>query len=156
MTQPTVVFFGPDELGSPKVFLRTLLYSTSKRGHIVESMWVKLRHAEASQLFNIWVYGDSALVRGSGLHVAENGVVCNHHFLLPYGAKYDFAPGEHRVEIYASLVKGSKELLLSQITLSLTEGDAAGLKWSTSGVYFDWAPDSRKYEPHIHVRPDAT
>lgn len=29
MTQPTLVYFGPDGLGGgPKVFLRTLLYST--------------------------------------------------------------------------------------------------------------------------------
>ena len=35
MTQPTVIFFGPDSPNSPKVFLRTLLYSTSKRGQII-------------------------------------------------------------------------------------------------------------------------
>lgn len=41
MTQPTVIFFGPD--GGPKsdephwkVYLRALLYATSKRGRIVE------------------------------------------------------------------------------------------------------------------------
>lgn len=42
MTQPTVIFFGTDgparssEIPPPKVFLRSLLYSTSKRGRIVE------------------------------------------------------------------------------------------------------------------------
>jgi hypothetical protein len=40
MTQPTVIFFGPDGLGgTPKIFLRTLLYSTSKRGQMVENMF---------------------------------------------------------------------------------------------------------------------
>ena len=44
MTQPTLVFFGPDGGGgSPKVFLRTLLYSTAKRGQIVENMFLKLQ-----------------------------------------------------------------------------------------------------------------
>jgi hypothetical protein len=44
MTQPTVIFFGPDggpRLGKKrplKVFLRTLLFSTSKRGQTVESL----------------------------------------------------------------------------------------------------------------------
>lgn len=91
MTQPTVIFFGPDISVSRKVFLRTLLYSTAKRGRIVESMWVKLRRGESAQTFNIWVYGDSSLARGSGLHVGENGVVCNHHFLLPKdGTIYEF------------------------------------------------------------------
>jgi len=62
MTKPTVIFFGPD--GSPsqrsglKVFLRTLLYCTAKRAHIVEGMFVTLRRGESVQTFNIWVYGE--------------------------------------------------------------------------------------------------
>lgn len=52
MTQPTMIFFGPDtprspdDLPLPKVFLRTLLFSTSKRGRIVESMHVSLARNE--------------------------------------------------------------------------------------------------------------
>ena len=44
MTQPTVIYFGPDAprsgggTGLPKVFLRTLLFATSKRGRVIESM----------------------------------------------------------------------------------------------------------------------
>ena len=84
MTQPTVVFFGPDgPAGSPKVFLRTLLYSTAKRGQIVENMFVKLRRRQSLQTFNIWVYCDGPLARGSGLFVGDSGITCNHHFLLP-------------------------------------------------------------------------
>jgi hypothetical protein len=57
MTRPTVTFFGPD--GPPsqgsglKVFLRTLLYSTAKRAHIVEGMFVTLRRGESVQTFHI-------------------------------------------------------------------------------------------------------
>ncbi|MGH7717262.1 MAG: hypothetical protein ACREON_00250 [Gemmatimonadaceae bacterium] len=75
MTRPTIVFFGPDG-GSrpdgaprPKVFLRSLLFCTAQRGRIVESMCATLRRGESSQIFNIWVYGDGPLARGSGLHV---------------------------------------------------------------------------------------
>jgi len=55
MTQPTVVFFGPDggraegEKPRLKVFLRTLLYSTARRGQTVESMHVNLQRAESKQ-----------------------------------------------------------------------------------------------------------
>jgi hypothetical protein len=58
MTQPTTIYFGADASASPspKVYLRTLLYSTAKRGQIIESMFVKLRRAESIQTFNIWVY----------------------------------------------------------------------------------------------------
>lgn len=89
MTRPTVVFFGPDgrrgdgEAPRLKVFLRTLLYSTARRGQTLESMHVNLRRAESTQNFSIWVYGDDRLARGSGLYVGHDGVACNHHFLLP-------------------------------------------------------------------------
>lgn len=80
MTQPTVIFFGPDG-GSrsspdnplPKVFLRTLLFCTSKRGRIIEGMHVALSRNETHQNFNVWVYGNEKLVRGSGLFVGETG-----------------------------------------------------------------------------------
>lgn len=74
MTQPTTIFFGSDgirrngEPSGPKVFLRSLLYSTSKRGQMIESMHVTLRRGESSQNFSIWVYGEDRLARGSGLH----------------------------------------------------------------------------------------
>src|SRR5712691_2041343 len=77
MTQPTLVFFGPDgPSGGPKVFLRTLLYSTAKRGQIVENMFLKLRRRESVQTVNVWVYGDGPLARGSGIFVGEAGVTC--------------------------------------------------------------------------------
>src|SRR5437870_4292625 len=91
MTQPTVIFFGPDGDGprpgegrNLKVFLRTLLYSTARRGHTIESLHVNLQRGESKQNFSIWVYGQSHdLVRGSGLFVPMEGVAMNHHFLLP-------------------------------------------------------------------------
>ena len=86
MSRPTVIYFGPHywhpQPGAPpKVYLRTLLFSTSKRGRVVESMHIVIARNEARQTFNIWVYGDEKLVRGSGLFVGETGVAANHHFL---------------------------------------------------------------------------
>ena len=48
MTRPTLVFFGPDgnEGGISKVVLRTLLYSTGKRGIVVEHLFIRLRRGE--------------------------------------------------------------------------------------------------------------
>lgn len=63
MTQPTVIFFGPDGPREartkplPKVFLRTLLFSTSKRGRIIENMYVTLSCEDISRDFNVWAYG---------------------------------------------------------------------------------------------------
>ena len=160
MTQPTTVFFGPDgsanDTAAPKVYLRTLLYSTAKRGQIVESMFIKLRRGESVQTFNIWVHGEHSLVRGSGLYVGENGVVCNHHFLLPAdGTRFEFLPGEYKVEVYASLVGRAKALLLATVKLTVAERVAAELQDNQSGAYFDWGPDSQRYHAHVRHKPKS-
>jgi hypothetical protein len=134
MTQPTTIYFGADASSSPspKVYLRTLLYSTAKRGQIIESMFVKLRRGESIQTFNIWVYGEGSLARGSGLYVGENGVTCNHHFLLPAdGTKFEFLPGEYKVEVYASLAGGPAFSVL----LILRVADPS---WGSKGRGFDF------------------
>jgi len=102
MTQPTVIFFGPDtprsrdDMPLPKVFLRTLLFSTSKRGRVIESMHVSLARNETHQNFNIWVHGDEKPVRGSGLFIGESGIAANHHFLTPKdGASFRFTAGRY-------------------------------------------------------------
>lgn len=155
MTQPTLVFFGPDGLaGGPKVFLRTLLYSSAKRGQIVENMFVKLRRGKSVQTFNIWVYGDRPLARGSGVFVGEDGVACNHHFLLPRdGTDFKWLSGNYTVETSASLVGKAESLLLSTMRLTLTDQQAEGMEQGFAGVYFDWGPDSASYHSHLEVSP---
>ena len=154
MTQPTTFFFGRvGAKGLPKVYLRTLFYSTGKRGQIVESMFVKLRRGESVQTFNIWVYGDDRLARGSGIYVGYEGITCNHHFLLPKdGTAYEFLPGDYVLEVYTSLLH-RKASILSQFNLSLTEQQSEAIRKNGSGVFFDWGPDSSKYHAHIDNRP---
>ncbi len=56
MTQPTVIYFGPDvprpghKSGLPKVYLCTLLFATSKRGRVIESVHVSLERSETRQI----------------------------------------------------------------------------------------------------------
>jgi len=157
MTRPAVIFFGPD--GPPsqgsglKVYLRTLLYSTSKRAQIVEDMYVTLRRGESVQTFNIWVYGEpDELKRGSGLRVGEDGVVWDHHFILPRdGTPFVFVPGEYVVEVYATVVGTSGPLLLSKTILPLSQEQANAIA-ERIGVHFDWGPDSKRYHAHIDRR----
>jgi len=159
MTQPTVIFFGPDtprsrdELALPKVYLRTLLFSTSKRGRVIESLHVTLSRNETHQNFNIWVYGDDRLVRGSGLFVGETGVAANHHFLIPRdGTAFHFTEGRYRLEVFAQLLgDGRRKLLFSQV-LELSGEMAIRLAEPGAGVYFDWGPDSSRYLAHIDKR----
>lgn len=152
MTQPTVIYFGPDggENTPPKLFFRALLYCTAKSGRIVENMFVKIKRGESSQNFNIWVYGDDKLFRGSGLFVSENGVIFNHHFLLPKdGTQFDFYSSEYLIEVYAKLVGDKKPLLLLTEKLYLKEVHAFSMNRDKVGVYFDWGADSGKYNAHV-------
>ena len=159
MTQPTMLFFGPDggKPDEPKVFLRTLLYSTSQRGQLIESMFVRLRRKESVQVFNIWVYGERqpTLVRGSGLHVGQEGVAFNHHFALPKdGTRFEFLPGDYVVEVFAKVVNRSDSKLLWRLNLNLVDTLAAEMKKHGAGVYFDWGPDSKQYHAHIREARD--
>ncbi len=130
MTKPTVMFFGPDggphngAPAKPKVFLRSLVYSTGKRGHIIESMFVTLRRGETRQTFNIWVYDQNGLARGSGVYVGDTGVVCNHHFLLPTdGTRFEFLAGDYQVDVYAAL---GGAFSIPSLAFGTTKGQRAG------------------------------
>jgi hypothetical protein len=159
MTQPTLIYFGPDgpvrdpdsPYGNAKVFLRSLLYATSKSGRVVENMFVRLRRLESSQTFNIWAHGErSLLTRGSGLYVGETGVLCNHHFLLPAGEiTFRFLPGDYTLEVYASLVGNTRPLMLFTTNLTLSRQDAEQHQDSGTGILFDWGPDSQCYHSSL-------
>lgn len=160
MTPPTVIFFGPD--GGPrddrdpseKIYLRTLLYATSKKGRIVESMFVRLRRGESLQTFNIWVLGEDSLARGSGVYVGENGVVCNHHFLLPAdGTQFEFTAGTYNLDVYCTLAGSNHPDRLFSVQLTIDPEIAEQLQNPDMGLYFDWGPESGRYHPHVRPRP---
>jgi hypothetical protein len=160
MTQPTIIFFGHDlpsahdDLPLPKVTLRTLLFSTSKRGRIIESMHITLSRNETHQNFNIWVYGNERLVRGSGLFVGETGVEANHHFLTPKdGTSFSFIEGHYRMDVFARLLGDMKLTQLFSQELEISRELAASLKSSNIGAIFDWGPDSSRYLSHVDERP---
>jgi hypothetical protein len=163
MTQPTVIYFGPDKgiegeaVPPPKVYLRTLLFATSKRGRVIECMYVALSRNESRQNFNIWVYGyKRPLVRGSGLFVGETGVEANHHFLTsPDDSSYRFTPGHYTLEVFARLLGDSSNIRLFSQSLDISQELAAALAEPHAGLYFDWGPDSSRYLPHIEKRPPA-
>lgn len=161
MTQPTVVFFGPDGLGfegeKNKVYLRTLLYSTAKRGHVLESLHISLHRNESKQNFNIWVYGEKGnLKRGSGLFIPQEGVTFDHHFLLPAdGANFAFLAGTYKLVVFAKFVGEQSSNGLMTIKVSISESQAARLTEPRTGIYFDWGPDQQSYHPHIDTRPES-
>lgn len=140
MTRPTIVFFGYDMVprATPKVFLRTLLYSTANRGQVIEGMFVKVRYGGSEQVFSFWGYGETEkLTPGSGLHVSKTGFAANHHLVLSvHETEYRFKPGDYDIDVFASVVGRRAAIHLSTIRLSLKPDLAAALT-RHEGVLFE-------------------
>ena len=124
MTKPTVIFFGydPEPRLTPKIFLRTLLYSTSAKGQVVENMYVKLCGTGSEQVFSFWGYGETHdPVRGSGLFVGQTGVALNHQFVLStQHPGYQFAEGLYSIVVFVRVVGKSSSIKLNEISLTLS------------------------------------
>lgn len=154
MTKPTIVFFGYDTVpkSTPKVFLRTLLYSTSSRGQVVEGMYAIVRHNDGERVFSFWGYGETEkLSPGSGLHVSRTGLAVNHHFVLSvHEDAYQFEPGDYEIDVIADVVGRRKPIKLSTIGVVLNADNVAALV-QHEGVLFE-----RKicgdYEGHTRER----
>lgn len=158
MTRPTVIFFGPDSSSktdqNPKVYLRTLLFCTSKRGRVIESLHVSLSRNETRQNFSIWVYGEDRLVRGSGIFVGEEGIVANHHFLTPPDQNtFCFLEGRYNLQVFAKLLGDRSPILLFSQELAIESHFGKALTDPGVGLYFDWGPDACRYLPHIEKKP---
>ena len=160
MTQPSIIYFGSDSgstSSGAKVYLRTLLFCTAKRGRVIETMYVALRRNETQQNFSVWVNGDDRLVRGSGLFVSENGIVANHHFLPPpEDSSFAFREGSYRIEVFAKLIDKQESQKLFEHELFINSRDAKALEDSSIGLYFDWAPEAGRYIPHLKRKPQET
>lgn len=162
MTRPTLIYFGADSSRwgdltlSPKVYLRALLFATSKRGRVVENMHIAISRGDTRQAFNIWVYGErEKLVRGSGLFVGETGVEANHHFLLPPHARaFEFAAGHYKLDVFAQVRGGKQQKLLFSEVLEVTQEIAREIREHSAGLYFDWEPDSAQYISHVEQHPE--
>ncbi len=161
MTQPTQIFFGPDAPRNsddepfPKVYLKTLLFATSKRGRVIENMYVSLSRNETKQNFSIWTFGKDKLQRGSGLYVGETGVEANHHFLTPPDQKvFKFLEGKYRIDVYARLLGANEDKLLFSHVLEITHEVASRLEQPDTGLYFDWGPDSQCYMQYLEKKPN--
>jgi hypothetical protein len=117
-------------------------------------MYVALSRNETRQNFNIWVYGNEKLVRGSGLFVGETGVEANHHFLIPRdGSAFRFSEGRYRLEVFAKLLGDREQTLLFSQMLDIPREIASLLENPSAGLYFDWGPDSSRYLLYVDEKP---
>jgi hypothetical protein len=149
MTQPVLVGFLSEE-HQPKLFLRAMLYATGKRGHIIESLYLKVERGKAAQTFNLWMYGATKPeMIGSGLRVGDDGAAFNHYFLPPKDAPFAFLAGEYLIRVYAKILNRSAPVILSTVGLSLSEELATTFADPRMGVLFTWEPESQCYRGDV-------
>jgi len=151
MTVPTIVFFGFDfsPTTTPKIFLRTLLYSTSARGCVIEAMYAKLTQMNDTEVFSFWGYGETnKLSPGSGLFIEKTGFSANHHFVLSFDKPaYAFNAGQYKIEVFAQLVGKRAPEKLRTIELTLTHENAEALS-QREGILFEFSPETKSYNGH--------
>ncbi|WP_310488985.1 hypothetical protein [Chamaesiphon sp. VAR_69_metabat_338] len=153
MTKPTIVCFGitvEDRKVIPKIFLRTLLYSTAKRGIVVENMFVNLSQNGLNQTFSIWAYRDKELVRGSGIYISMEGTAYEHQFTpLPDSNEFKFLAGNSVLKVFGLTVGNKNPFLMTEIHLHLTEEQVSAIIDRKAFIWFDWNPILQSYSPQI-------
>lgn len=150
MTHPVQVAFVYEDRTKAKIFLRTLLYATGKRGYVIEGLYLKVRHGGSTHTFGFWGYGErNALMVAGGLRVTEEGVAYNHHFLQINGQSY-FEEGRYEISVYARIVNRGAEKLLATIKVALSREESTSLHLKR-GVLFTWNPDTKTYHPSFDI-----
>ena len=148
MTRPNIIAFVYED-SKPKIFLRCLLFSTARRGNIIENMYVIFTQNSERRWFSSWGYGDHPnLVRGSGLFVGPEGVAVYHHFVAEESERLRPAGG-CKISVYASTLGHKQDRLLYSLHLRISENDSAILEDSTNGpLIYDWNPEHKEYRRH--------
>jgi len=160
MTRPTIIFFGYDTVPrrrTPKIFLRTLLYSTSARGQVVETMYVKICRSGSEEVFSFWGYGETnKLTAGGGLFVGQTGIALNHHFVLSaQKTDYEFHEGPHSIHVFARVSGRKRPIPLDTIYITLSRVDAGTYLAGGVGILFELEWDTGKYTGHDYsLSPD--
>jgi hypothetical protein len=136
-----------------KIFLRALLFSTGKRGRVVESLFLLVSDGQRQTEFSFWGMGDKDLVRGSGLFVSETGVVTNHHFNpLEVDDLFLFPPGAYTLELKAKIFGQQAISSLWKIPLQIPPDSFGDVIAPDRAVYFNWSPDQGQYIASIETR----
>lgn len=156
-THPSFVAFRYDfvekKVPQAKIFFRALLFSTGKRGQVVESLFLRVREGTRHAEFSFWGYGDRDLVRGSGLFVPETGVATNHHFNpVDPESLFRFSQGSYSLELVAKLVGRESLVSMWTVTLDMPAGPFDSSIARETAVFFSWSPEQRRYIASVEKR----
>lgn len=161
MTKPTFIAFcydiGKNGKPIPKIFIRALLYSTGKRGHVIENMYLVVHNESERTIFNVWGHGDEKLSRGSGMFVGETGVATNHHFnILPDALPFEYSNGSYKIQIFATLPGQKSSLHIHTVEIHVDKLLQSSMAQKPdAAIWFEWQPDLNNYHAHLETKPRA-
>ena len=156
-THPSFIAFRYDFVGKTmpqaKIFFRALLFSTGKRGQVIESLFLRVHEGARQAEFSFWGHGDKDLIRGSGLFVPDTGVATNHHFnSVNAETFFQFSPGSYTLELVAKLIGDDHLHSLWNVTLEMPSEAFGAVIDGETAVYYNWSPESRRYVSSIERR----
>jgi hypothetical protein len=156
-THPSFIAFRYDFVGKKvpqaKIFFRALLFSTGKRGQVIESLFLRVCESSRHTEFSFWGLGDKDLIRGSGLFVPETGVATNHHFNpVDSEAMFLFSGGSYSLELVAKLVGKERLLSLWNVTVEMPAGVYGSTIARETAVFYSWSAEQRCYIASVENR----
>jgi hypothetical protein len=156
MTRPSFVGFVWESGGEPKIFFRSFLYATGKRGYVVEALYLDIKRDHAEYVFSFWtVRQEGRMAIGGGLKVGEDGVSADFHFLPPKDAHdFEFSAGRYDIAVYAGIAGRTTPILLYKFSLSLSEQQAGAMGPNmVNSIFFTWQPERGSYHSYIAEPP---
>jgi hypothetical protein len=148
--------FVDKKLPQAKIFFRSLIFSTGKRGQVVESLFLRVSEGAREAEFSFWGHGDKDLIRGSGLFVSETGVVTNHHF-NPIDSEtiFMFSGGSYSLELMAKLVGKTSLVPLWKVALEMPVDVFKPPIDREKAVYYNWSAEKKCYGVSIENRSNS-
>lgn len=137
----------------PKIFLRTLLFSTGPKGRVIENMFLKVHQNHGTYLFDFWGHTEGGkLTLGSGLFVGPTGTASDHHF-NPRADVLDpnfiYTDGAYVIEVFATVI-GRKPEKLAKLRFNINSLQAAEvIQIPKRELYLLWNPEARTYEGQV-------
>jgi hypothetical protein len=156
-THPSFIAFRYDfvekSVPQAKIFFRALLFSTSKRGQVIESLFLRVREGSRLAEFSFWGHGDKDLIRGSGLFVPETGVATNHHFNpIDPEVLFLFSEGSYSLELVAKVVGQESLVSLWNVKLEMPAGVFGSTIAREKSVFYSWSPEQQCYIASVEKR----
>ncbi len=158
MTVPSMVVFAYDQHSSgrlePKVMVRCLLFSTGRRGNVVETLFARLRYANTVLDLDTWglAKDGSILSRGGGLFVGQDGVPAWHHLVALPGEAFRFGTGAYQLEVLAR-VHGIGEAVVLWSAFLVVPSSCVPCDDGSTALWFSRRPTTGEFHVSAECRP---